>query len=262
MSHPGGSLHLGAGMTCELAWVGGDVVVFDPTGLGGRCEDAGEDPSPGGAVGAGSSEGRRGVQREVPGGTLGVGQQVWMAPWCGSSKDGPRASSCPVNTQVFLGVLVGSICLDFFFFKILFERDRERERSQAGGAAEGEGEGDSPPSREPDAGLNPRAPGPWPKPKAEASPTEPPGCPALTFLHRDELEPGLLLPGASRSQTGLVVLLGGGFPARECAQARVWKQRFQASAPLNCTDRPMPKMTSWGQGFVLRPGSKVNIWPG
>lgn len=84
----------------------------------------------------------------------------------------------------------------------------------------------------------------------------------MMFLQRDELEPGLLLPGASRSQMGLVVLLGGGFPARECAQARVWKQQFQALAALNCTDTPMPKMTSWGQGFVLRPGSKVNIRPG
>jgi len=35
----------------------------------------------------------------------------------------------------------------------------EREGEQAGGAAEGEGEAGSPPSREPDAGLDPRTRG-------------------------------------------------------------------------------------------------------
>jgi len=49
----------------------------------------------------------------------------------------------------------------FFFLKILFihltERDTAREGTQAGGL--GEGEAGFPPSREPDAGLDPRTPG-------------------------------------------------------------------------------------------------------
>jgi len=45
-------------------------------------------------------------------------------------------------------------CLFFKDFIYLF--DRESERAQAGVTVEGEGEAGSPPSREPDAGLDPR----------------------------------------------------------------------------------------------------------
>jgi len=48
----------------------------------------------------------------------------------------------------------------------LTERDRAREGTQTGGV--GEGEAGFPPSREPDAGLNPRTLGSGPEPKADA----------------------------------------------------------------------------------------------
>jgi len=50
------------------------------------------------------------------------------------------------------------IVTGFCFFKILFIYlfDTQRERVPAGGTAEGGGEADSLPSREPNAGLNPR----------------------------------------------------------------------------------------------------------
>ena len=54
---------------------------------------------------------------------------------------------------------------------------RESEKAQTGEAAEGEGEAGSPPSRELDAGLNPRTLGSCLEPKAAASPTEAPRCP-------------------------------------------------------------------------------------
>jgi len=54
-----------------------------------------------------------------------------------------------------------SLSLSLFFKDFIFLRDRERVREELEwkGGAEGEGEADSPPSREPDAGLNPRTPG-------------------------------------------------------------------------------------------------------
>jgi len=48
----------------------------------------------------------------------------------------------------------------------LTERDRAREGTQTGGV--GEGEAGFPPSREPDAGLDPRTLGSGPEPKADA----------------------------------------------------------------------------------------------
>ena len=54
------------------------------------------------------------------------------------------------------------------------------ERAWAGGGSEG-GAG-SPLSREPDAGLNPRALGSWPEPKADIWWTEPARCPSTLFF--------------------------------------------------------------------------------
>jgi len=62
------------------------------------------------------------------------------------------------------------------FFKILFIYLRE---SMSGGGVEGEA--GSPPSREPDAGLDPKTPRSWPEPKADAQPTEPRRHPWGTF---------------------------------------------------------------------------------
>ena len=65
----------------------------------------------------------------------------------------------------------------FFFGKIIFliyvfMRDRERERER-----ENEAEGEAAPCREPDVGLNPRAPGSHPGLKADALPLSHPGVP-------------------------------------------------------------------------------------
>ena len=56
-------------------------------------------------------------------------------------------------------------------FIYLFMRDRERERQRQRQREK------QTPLREPDAGLDPRAPGSRPEPKVDAQPLSPPGAP-------------------------------------------------------------------------------------